>query len=180
MKQDNIIKVDYDNKWNGQQKDDEVTGSLLYSQIGQVESKVNQTQVHTRNTLSLLMLPSKCNARRKTWSTRPTKTSHTVCSRKNLKEVHNFTRMLFWWILIISWVKLPSGIVVSVWIPKVAHIQTHLIFKLIILRYWLIHFNILHFFTCNSYFLNFCQSSTFHLEFIFKPYQTVSLSFVFY
>ena len=114
MKQDNIIKVDYDNKWNGQQKDDEVTGSLLYSQIGQVESKVNQTQVHTRNTLSLLMLPSKCNARRKTWSTRPTKTSHTVCSRKNLKEVHNFTRMLFWWILIISWVKLPSGIVVSV------------------------------------------------------------------
>ena len=42
-----------------------------------------------------------------------------------------------------------------VWIPKVAHIQGHLIFKLIILRYWLIHFIILHFFTCNSYFLNF-------------------------
>ena len=39
-----------------------------------------------------------------------------------------------------------------VWIPKVAHIQGHLIFKLIILRYWLIHFIILHFFTCNSYF----------------------------
>ena len=32
-----------------------------------------------------------------------------------------------------------------VWIPKVAHIQGHLIFKLIILRYWLIHFIILHF-----------------------------------
>ena len=42
-----------------------------------------------------------------------------------------------------------------VWIPKVAQIQGHLIFKLIILRYWLIHFIILHFFTCNSYFLNF-------------------------
>ena len=42
-----------------------------------------------------------------------------------------------------------------IWIPKVAHIQTHLIFKLIILRYWLIHFIILHFLTCNSYFLNF-------------------------
>ena len=42
-----------------------------------------------------------------------------------------------------------------IWIPKVAHIQGHLIFKLIILRYWLIHFIILHFFTCNSYFLNF-------------------------
>ena len=36
----------------------------------------------------------------------------------------------------------------NVWIPKVAHIQGHLIFKLIILRYWLIHFIISHFFTC--------------------------------
>ena len=42
-----------------------------------------------------------------------------------------------------------------VWIPKVAHIQGHLIFKLIILRYWLRHFIILFFLTCNSYFLNF-------------------------
>ena len=49
----------------------------------------------------------------------------------------------------------PIEILIFVWIPKVAHIQGHLIFKLIILRYWLIHFIILHFFTCNSYFFNF-------------------------
>ena len=34
----------------------------------------------------------------------------------------------------------------SIWIPKVAHIQGHLIFKLIILRYWLIHFIIQYIF----------------------------------
>ena len=46
--------------------------------------------------------------------------------------------------------KLESGIS-HVWIPKVAHIQGHLIFKLIILRYWLRNLYILHFF-CKFYF----------------------------
>ena len=66
-----------------------------------------------------------------------------------------------------------------VWIPKLAHIQTQLIFKLFILIYWLRHFIISNFF-CNSYFWNFLQSNTFHLEFIFKPYHSVSLISLFY
>ena len=74
----------------------------------------------------------------------------------------------------------PNNVDSSVSIPKVAHIWTHLIFKLVFLIYWLIHFII---FKKNSFQSNIkiiLESSTFLLDFIFKKYQTVVLSFLFY
>ena len=51
-----------------------------------------------------------------------------------------------------------------VWIPKVAHIRTHLILKLIILIYWLRHFIILHFFLVNLIFKTFSTQVPFVLS----------------
>ena len=52
----------------------------------------------------------------------------------------------------------------NVWIPKVAHIRTHLIFKLIILIYWLRHFILLILFLVNLILKTFSTQVPFFLN----------------
>ena len=65
---------------------------------------------------------------------------------------------------------------IYVWIPKVAHIRTHLIFKLVILRYWLRKFIISNFFLVILIFLTFFNQ----VPFVLNLYSSHIIQFLLY